>query len=67
MKIFGERLRDLRTEKGLSAMALAKQVGLSDAAIIRWENDTNDILGENLVKLAQYFGVSTDYLLGLEN
>ena len=67
MKIFGERLRALRTEKGLSAKALGKLVGVSDASIINWENNVNDIKGEYLVKLAQFFGVTTDYLLGLEN
>ncbi|GHV00555.1 hypothetical protein FACS1894211_08140 [Clostridia bacterium] len=48
-------------------MALGKIIGVSNAAIVNWENNVNDIIGENLVKLAQYFGVSTDYFLGLEN
>lgn len=67
MKVFGERLRALRTEAKLSAKQLAKNIQVSDAAIINWENNVNDIKGEYLVKLAQFFGVSTDYLLGLED
>jgi transcriptional regulator with XRE-family HTH domain len=67
MKIFAERLKELRSEKGLSAMALGKAIGLSDAAIIRWENNQRDIKAENLVEVAKFFGVSADYLLGLED
>ncbi len=67
MKVFGERLRVLRTESKLSAKQLASFIQVSDAAIINWENNVNDIKGEYLVKLAQFFGVSTDYLLGLED
>lgn len=67
MKVFGERLRALRTETKLSAKQLAHAIQVSDAAIINWENNVNDIKGEYLVKLAQFFGVSTDYLLGLED
>lgn len=65
--MFGERLRDLRKEKGLSAKALGKLVGVSDATIINWENNVNDILGENLVAISKFFDVSTDYLLGLSD
>ena len=46
-------------------MALGKATGLSDAAILRWENDRADPLGENIIKLAKFFDVTTDYLLGL--
>ena len=67
MKIFGERLRELRTDKGLSILALGKIVDVSDATVCRWENNLTDVTGESLVKLAKYFGVSTDYLLGLED
>ena len=67
MKIFGERLRELRQEKNLSAKKLGKIIGVSDAAIINWENNINDIKGEFLAGLSKFFGVSTDYLLGLED
>lgn len=67
MKIFGERLKELRTEKGLSILDLSKQIKISNATICRWENNTNDIKGEQLIVLAKFFNVSTDYLLGLED
>jgi len=65
MKIFGERLRELRQEKNLSLMQLSKKVGISDTTLCRWENNINDIKGEQLVIIATFFDVSTDYLLGL--
>ena len=67
MKSFADRLRELRKEKGLSSMALGNSIGVRDSTIIRWENNQNDIKAEQLVKLAQFFGVTTDYLLGLED
>lgn len=67
MKVFGDRLRQLRKDVNLSAKELGKIIGVSDVAIINWENDVNDIKGEYIVKLAKYFGISSDYLLGLED
>ena len=64
MEEFGKRLRELRTEKGLSAMALSKIVNVSDGSIIGWENNRYDIKSEYLIRLSKFFGVSTDYLLG---
>ncbi|MCL2370321.1 MAG: helix-turn-helix domain-containing protein [Firmicutes bacterium] len=65
MKIFAERLKDLRAEKSLSCQGLGKAIEVSAAAICRWENAMHDIKGEDLVKLAKFFEVTTDYLLGL--
>lgn len=67
MRKFCERLKELRTERKLSILALAKEIGVSDATICRWENGVNDITGDSLIALAKFFGVTTDYLLGLED
>jgi len=67
MKIFAERLRELRTEKGLSMKQLALAIKTTDAAISNWENDINEPKITYLKVIALYFGVTTDYLLGLEN
>ena len=67
MKIFGERLRELRKEENISARKLAEKIGVSDASIIRWENDEINPNIEYLRALATYFKVSADYLLGLED
>lgn len=66
MRIFGERLKELRQEQGLSIFALSELLKISDATICRWENNINDVKGEQLVVLAKFFDVTTDYLLGLE-
>ncbi len=67
MRIFGERLKEVRQEHGLTIFQVSKQVGISDACISRWENDINDPKCEQIVMLAKFFNVSTDYLLGLED
>ena len=67
MKIFSERLRELREEKQLSMLALAKKIGVSDAAVCKWENGTNEPKASYILLLANFFEVTTDYLLGLEN
>lgn len=67
MKIFAERLRELRTEKGLSMKELAKVIKATDAAVSNWENDINEPKISYLKSIALFFGVTTDYLLGLEN
>lgn len=65
MKIFAERLKELRLEKGLSQRGLAKLLNLSYSAIAQWENESRIPNAEAVVILAKFFSVSTDYLLGL--
>ena len=67
MRKFSERLKELRTEKGLSDAALGRQIQVSDATISRWENGQSDIKSDQLILLAKFFNVTTDYRLGLEN
>lgn len=65
--IFAERLKELREEKGLSIRQLEKEVGISNSVLSRFENCKVDAKSYQVVELAKYFGVSTDYLAGLEN
>lgn len=67
MKVFAERLKELREEKGMSQTQLAKATKLSKSAIGYWEAEKRVPNAEVIITLAQYFGVSADYLLGLEN
>ena len=67
MNKFSERLRELRIEKNLSQRGLAKETGFSQAAIARWEANLQLPNIDVAILLAQYFQVTTDYLLGLEN
>lgn len=67
MKIFAERLKELREAQGLSILELSKKLGVGHSSISRWENNQARINAEQLVDIAKFFGVSTDYLLGLED
>ena len=64
MKIFGERLLELRKEKGDSQAKLAKDLGVSYSVVCYWETNRSEPTAPNLVKIADYFGVSVDFLLG---
>ncbi len=67
MKIFAERLRELRLERNLSMKQLAKALNTTDASISNWENEINEPKISYLKEIATFFNVSPDYLLGLEN
>ena len=58
------RLKSLREEKGLFQSDIAKVLGVSIAAVGFYENEKRDMSPETIIKLAEYFNVSTDYLLG---
>lgn len=65
--IIGKRIQELRKQKDLSLYALAKAIGVDKHAIIFWKQEVNEPKASYIVKLAKFFGVSTDYLLGLED
>ena len=61
----GERLSDLREEKQLKLENVANEVHLSVSTLSNYENnENNDISALKILKLAEFYGVSTDYLLG---
>lgn len=66
MKIFSQRLKELRKDAGLSQIALAKELNLDKSTIAKYETAAISPSIEILVLFAKYFHVSTDYLLGLE-
>ncbi len=66
-KEFAYRLKDLRMEKGLSLKQLSEHIGVSFNTISRWEREERVPNIENIVALAEFFKVSTDYLCGLED
>ncbi|MFT9078067.1 helix-turn-helix domain-containing protein [Ethanoligenens sp.] len=61
-----EKLKDLRTERGLTLEQLEQQTGISKSALGSYESeDFKDISHTSIVTLARFYGVSADYLLGL--
>lgn len=63
MVSFIERLNLLCKEKGISISKMIKDLGMANGNVTRWNNGSVPT-GDNLTKIADYFGVSTDYLLG---
>lgn len=61
---FSERLRSLRTTKGLSQLEFAKQVKLSKSAVNMYERGEREPSFDVLEVIADYFNVDLDYLLG---
>lgn len=64
--MLGQRICELRTALGWSQVQLAKRLGAAKQTVSNWENDNIQPSIEMLVRLAKIFGVTTDYLLGLE-
>lgn len=63
---FQERLKELRNEKELSQQELAKELKVSQRSISSWETGFRQPDYETLRLIAEYFDVTTDYLLGIE-
>ena len=66
MKKYGENLKYYRENNNLSQLELAKHTGLSQQAISLWEKDVCEPTLSKLILIAVFFGVSIDYLAGLE-
>lgn len=62
--MFPDRLRELREKSGYSRERLAEALDIGSASIARYERGENDPTGEVLRKLARFFSVSIDFLLG---
>jgi Predicted transcriptional regulators len=63
--MLNEKIAELRKLRNISQVELANALGVSKQAVSNWENDNVQPSIEMLVKIAEYFSVGTDYLLGL--
>ena len=64
--MFFDVFQALCTKKGVSCKKAAEDIGLSNSITTKWKKTGATPGGETLNKIAAYFGVSTDYLLGNE-
>ena len=64
MKIMADRLRTLRETLQISQVKMAPIVGLKQSAINRYENDQSNPSPETILRYADYFDVSMDYIYG---
>lgn len=67
ISIFSQTLKELRQERNLTQKELAYDLNYTQSNISEWENGTVEPKATALTAISTYFGVSIDYLLGLEN
>ncbi len=63
----GKRLKELREEKGLTQEQLAVELGVNSVTYLRYEKSQRTPPLEFIVKVAKYYGVSLDYLFGIND
>ncbi len=64
MNTFKDNLKSLRLEKNLSRKNLANVLNVSERLISYWENGNRECNFDMLIKIANYFDVTLDFLLG---
>ena len=65
--MYFQRLRDLREDKDLKQSDIAKILGIQQTVYSRYERGFQNIPMEHLLTLADFYGTSTDYILGRTN
>ena len=61
-----ENIKNLRITKGISQVQFAKELGVTKQCVSNWENDNILPSIEMLIRIATFFDVTTDFLLGLQ-
>lgn len=61
------RIRDLREDKDLPQKDIAKLLNTTQQHYSRIENETTEITADRIIKLAKFYGVTSDYILKLSN
>lgn len=62
-----QRIKDLREDKNLSQKEIGNIIGMSQTGYSKYETGENDIPTQILIKLADFYGTSVDYILGRTN
>lgn len=63
----GEKINELRNKNNITQLALAKELGVSRSSVNAWEIGISMPTIDRLIDIAEYFHVSVDYLLGLND
>ena len=66
-RMVADRIKILREKRQITQAELAKQLGITRAGVNAWEMGISIPSTQYIVELARYFGVSTDYLLGIDH
>lgn len=64
--MYGQRIKELRLEKGLKQSELAEILHTSQMNVCKYENEKLDLSSAMLIKLCKFFEVSADYILGID-
>ncbi len=64
--LLNENIKKLRTALGINQVELAKKLGVSKQCVSNWENDNIQPSVDMLIKIAKFFAISVDELLGLK-
>ena len=67
MKTFGEKLKELRNEKGLTQKQVAQALSITVPTLSHWECGYQEPSYKDLLAICHFYDVSADYLIGLEN
>lgn len=65
--MYFKRLRDLREDRDLRQTDIAEFLGIQQTVYSRYERGFQNIPIEYLIKLSEFYGVTTDYILGLSD
>ena len=65
-EIISNKIKQLRMERNLSQQEVSNAICVSQRTVSSWENGENEPKASYIVKLAKFYDVSADYLLGLE-
>ena len=63
----GKTIKELRLEEGISQRELGNRLNVCNQTVSFWESGQREPDLDTLLKIAKYFNVTTDYLLGLED
>ena len=66
MKVFGDRVKQVLKETGITQKQMANALSVQTSTLCEWLNDHNEPPMEMIVTIAVFLDVSTDYLLGLK-
>ncbi len=64
MNCFGKRIKELRTESGYSTTTLAEKLGVTVRLVYYWESGKRECSFDMLIKIANLFDTTVDYLIG---
>lgn len=65
--MFGDKLKQIRKKENIKQEELGKFLNVGSTTISNWENNVSQPSIEQIIKIANYFNVSTDYLMGIKD